>query len=498
MEEINAYLRAKGLPTNYSVAFDDVALGDEYSEIKSRSEIQDFETELAPGLKLGIPIILANMECVAGGRRGAQAIVAVEREGGLGIPPPMTPIDERLMMLELIGRTDCAYIDDPLTISPAKTLRQAKALMEQYGMYSLVVIEDGKPIGILSTRDWRYESDEEKTVGELMGGRRALYVAKKDTSFEEAARILRKHRIEKLPLVNKKGGLAGLLTAHGLFYKHHHPRATRDGKGRFLKVGSIGVGRKFGKQLLYEVEAQVKTGICLLLIDTARAFSVNTKNTLEGVKKHFPHLPIMAGNTCVPEGAKFLFEHGADIVKVGIGPGNVCTTRLTGIGLPQLSAVAKCAAIAKMDRSGRRKIVADGGFRSPADVIKALIAGADAIMSGLLFIGTEEAAAEPFSVELKTDFIEGEVKVKQYEGSASFQAQLKRFKRGDLDRIRRPEGKVKLVPVTCTVKEKIADILDGMRSAMSYLGARSVKELREKAKFELQTRAGLIEGIKKN
>jgi IMP dehydrogenase len=333
-----------------------------------------------------------------------------------------------------------------------------------------------------------------------MGGRRKLYTAKKDISFEKAAEILRKHRIEKLPLVNRKGKLAGLLTAHGIFYKHHYPRATSDGKGRFLKIGSVGVGKNFSKKHLYEVEAQVKKGICMLLIDTARAFSINGKRALEEVKKNFPNLPVMIGNTCSPRGAKFLFEHGADIVKVGIGPGNACTTRRVGIGIPQLSAVARCAAIAKMDRTGRHKIVADGGISGPADMFKALGVGADAIMSGRLFIGTEESAADADFVELRNnDLIEGEIKVKPYEGSASTQAQRKRIKRGGQDRLREPEGRAVYVPVTCTMQERVNSLIHWVSSAMSYRGVRNLKQLQERFSFDFpQSQAGLSEGIKKN
>lgn len=483
-EIVADYLISKGLHPNLNVTFGDLALPESYSGVRSRSEIQDFSTRLTPELELGIPIISANMECVT----GVRMVTSIEREGGLGIIPQMLPLKEKLEMLERIGRSECALIDNPLTIRPHKTLGEAKELMATFGIYSLVVV-DGKqkPIGILSTRDWRYETDASKKVKDLMGGKEKLYVASQEISFNEAAKILRKNRIEKLPLINKRGKLVGLITAHGLFYKHHNSRATRDKNGRFLKVGSIGVGRDFTKKHLYEVEAQVKKGVCMLLVDTARAFSVNTQEAVQAIKKRFPGLPLMVGNVSTPEGAKFLFECGADVVKVGQGPGEACRTREVGVGIPQISAIAKCSAIAK---HYKKTIVGDGGMKSPGDVVKALIAGADAVMSGSFFIGTEESEALP---HLNKDG----VKVKIYEGSASFAAQLKRFNRSSLDRIRRPEGVAKEVPVIGTVKERVEDILDGLRSAMSYFGVRSVQELREKVKFELQTQAGLFEGIKK-
>ena len=360
--------------------------------------------------------------------------------------------------------------------------------MNKFGIYSLVVIDKKKrPIGILSTRDWKYETDDEKMVGQLMGGRRVLYVAPRDISFVEAAKILRRQRIEKLPLVDRKERLIGLLTAHGLFYKHHYPRATRDEKGRFWKVGSIGVGREFTKRHLFEVEEQVKKGIRLLLIDTARAFSVNTQEAVRRVKERFPKLPLMVGNVSTPEGAKFLFECGADIVKVGQGPGEACRTREVGVGIPQISAIAKCAAIARLYK---KAVVGDGGLKNSGDIVKALIAGADAVMLGAMLVSTEESAAQAF-------LNQNGIKVKIYEGSASFAAQQRRLNRSSLDRMRRPEGVAREVPVTGTVKERTEDILDGLRSAMSYFGVRSIRELCENARFELQTQAGLIEGTKK-
>ena len=489
-DHVNVYLQQKGLPVDRNVTFDDMPLPDRYSEVRSRPEINDFSTEILPGFELGIPIILANMVSVA----GLRSIIAIQREGGLGVPPQMLPLRERLEMLERVGRAECAHIYNPLTIGPEKTLGEAKQLMNKFGIYSLVVVnEEHRPIGILSTRDWKYETDDQKLVQDLMGGRRKLYTAPKNVSFEEAGRILRKHRIEKLPLVDKHGRLDSLMTAHGLFYKHHHPRATGDGKGQFIKAGSIGVGKRFTPDHLKEVEAQARKGIRLLLIDTARAFSINTKEAIEAIKARFPKLPLMVGNVSAPEGAKALFEWGADIVKVGIGPGAPCTTRHTGIGIPQLSAVAKSAAIAKLysERGTRRYIVADGGIKNPGDIVKAIIAGADAVMCGGLFIGTVESAAPSY---INKDGL----RVKNYIGSASFHAQSERMGSGTLDRIRRPEGMAKEMPVIGTMQEVTGEILDGMRSAMSYLGVKSVKELRLKGRFDLpQSSAGLYEGTKK-
>ncbi len=489
---MKSWLMGRGLPTNINVTYGDVTLPEWYSEIRSRSEITDFSLDFIEGITLDVPVILANMECVA----GVRSIVAIEREGGLGIIPQMLPIEKRLEMLEMIGRAECALIDRPLTITKDKTLRQAKDVMNEYHVYSLVVIDNQRrPIGILSTRDWRYETNDTKLVGDLMGGKRKIYTAPRNVSFEEAAKILRKHRIEKLPLVGKYGRLAGLITAHGLFYKKHHSRATRDDKGRFLKIGSIGVGQHFTKKHLEEVEFQVKAGISMLLIDTARAFSVNTSEAIRAVRERFPKLPLMVGNVSTPEGAKFLFELGVDVVKVGQGPGEACRTREIGIGIPQLTAVAKCAAMAhyfmeNSDDGKMRAIVADGGIKNPGDIAKAIIAGASAVMSGAMFIGTEES-------EAPTDLTPEGLRVKEYIGSASSRAQRQRLGRDGFDRMRRPEGVAKLVPVTGTIADRMNDIIDGLRSCMSYLGVNCATQLQLKGRFELQTNAGLFEGTKK-
>ncbi len=488
-EFIKSFLHDRGLPTDRDVTFGDVYLRTRYSEVRSRSEITDFSTEIAPDIQLGLPLIMANMVCVA----DAKSIGAFEREGGLGIPPQMLDLKTRLEMLDEIGRRDSALIDNPLTIYPDATLEEAKKLMSKRGISSLVVINsENRPIGILSTRDWKYETDGSKFVGDLMGGKRKLYAAKRGVSFSAAAKILRKHRIEKLPLLGKNGVLAGLITAHGLFYKHHYPRAMRDEKGRFLKVGSIGVGKYFTANHMKEVRAQVRKGICLLLIDTARAFSINTKEAVKAIKAEFPELILMVGNVDCPEGAKALFSWGADIVKVGIGPGEACRTREVAVGMPQISAIAKCAAVARMQSIGgkRKYIVADGGMKNPGDVCKALVAGADAVMSGSLFIGAIESAA-------KANVNKQGLRVKEYVGSASFKAQEERLNHKTLDETRRPEGVSQEMPVLGTMEEVIDDIKLGMKSAFSYIGVRTVRELKEKGKFGLQTPAGLKEGIKK-
>ncbi len=479
---IEKFFLEKGLPLDTAVTFSDVTLPEGYSDIRSRSEISDFSGLIAPGLKLSIPIVSANMESVT----GLELAVALEREGGLAFFPQTLPIAERLELVERIGRVDSAFIEHPLTIRPEKNLGEARNLMSRFGVKSLIVTDESKKVvGILSKRDWFYENDDKKTVGDLMTKR--VITAPRNIHFDKAAEILRKHKIEKLPLVGRQGGLAGLITANGLFYKYRHPRAMRDEKGRFLRAGSIGVGQTFDEKHLKEVESQAGAGISVLLIDTARAFSVNTEEALQEIKKRFPRLPLVVGNVSSAEGAKRLFELGADVVKVGQGPGFACRTRAVGVGTPQLTAVAECAVIA--NRFGKT-IIADGGIKSPGDLAKALVAGARAVMLGNMLVRARESAAPIFIDEENRP-------VKNYAGSASFAAQWERLRRGDLARIRRPEGVTQVVPVTGTVKEIVDDLIHGLSSTMAYLGARNMEELRAKGKFVFQTHAGHVEGVKK-
>ncbi|MEK7640532.1 MAG: IMP dehydrogenase [Patescibacteria group bacterium] len=487
-EAILKHCLKKGIPTDRAVTFADMYLPDRYSKIRSRSTIQDFRTQLTPKIGINLPFISANMKGVTGPRL-AKELMSL---GGLSIIPQMDAIEERLGQLDAIRRADCALIDDPLTIAPHKTLKEARVIMERFGINSLVVVDEkNHPIGMLSNRDWFYENDDTKKVSQLMGGKRKLYTAPAGTPFADAARILRECKIEKLPLVNKNGKLVGLLTTHGLFYERLYPRATRDNQfGRFLLVGSVGVGEQVTKSRLLEVEKQVEKGICMLLIDTARAFSDNARDMVVAVKKRFPDLPLMVGNTSSAEGTKFLIEAGADIVKIGIGPGKVCRTRRVGIGTPQVTAIAESAAIANLYG---KTVVGDGGMEGPDDVTKAVIAGASAIMSGSMFIQAEESEADTDRSD------EDGSKIKVYQGSASFAAQKARMQNKTLDRKRRPEGVAKPVKVVGTVEEIVEDLIDGMSSAMSYLGVWSVKELREKSKFpgKIQTSAGLREGTKR-
>ncbi|MDO8516124.1 MAG: IMP dehydrogenase [bacterium] len=518
-DAIREYLERKGLPTQLAVTFRDVreippreweevdaVLTDDYSDIRSRSEINDFRAVLAGNLVLNIPLVSANMQSVTGDELATE----LAKEGGMGFLPQMLPIKDRVSMIDKIRRADCAFIKHPLSIAGTATLAEAKALMNESGIYSLVVVteeqDNKRPIGILSTRDWKYEIDQLKLVRDLMngGGKTELVSAPRSIPFEDARQLLHRKRVEKLPLLDDQGLLAGLLTAHGLFYTTHHPRALRDENGRFLAAASVGVGQRFTDVHRKEVEIQLEHGACVILLDTARAFSVNARealvavltDALEDLKKRFPNVPIIVGNTCSAKGTKFLFENGADAVKINQGRGSRCiTSRVTGVGVAQLTAIAESSVIA---RKYGKCIIGDGGMDDPIDFIKAIAAGANTLMTGSFFAGTHESLAEAHMGEGRLVGSEKKfaMPVKEYFGEASPQSQRLRIQQKTLDRERKAEGKSEPVPVTGTVRERVTDALDSFRSAMSYVGARTLGELREKAVFRLQTSAARLEGLK--
>lgn len=493
-QAIKSFKLSKNLPLEIAVTFEDVTITEKESSIRSREEIidafvrfQGLKSEVVPGFTINLPVVSANMESVT----GVEMIAALQRLGGLGIPPQTLPPVERLKILKQVAQEDCAYRKNPLTIRPYQTLKEVKETANTYGIRGFIVVNDeDQPVGILSSRDWLHESLETKQVKDMMGGGRLkrLVTAPKGIALEEAARILAEQRIEKLPLVDSEGKLAGAIFAKGLFYKNYYPNATRNKLGQFVRVASIGVGRKFTPEHLRFIEKSQDLGAEILLIDTARAYSINTKEAITKTKQEFPDLPIICGNVSTPEGAKALIEWGADCVKIGQGPGEACRTREVGIGVPQLTAIAECSTICHLYG---KKAMADGGMHSPGDIAKALLAGADTVMLGFMLAGTMESAAPAYYNE------EG-LKVKDYEGSASFRAQRKRQTRGDLRSIRRPEGINKQVYVRGSINEVINDILWGLASTFSYVDAKTLEEFREKAKFLWQTRSGFIEGSKRS
>lgn len=486
------YLRL-GLPRSPALGLRDVFHPERYNDIRSRSDIYDFSTQISPHVRINIPILGANMIDVTGDKM----MIALAREGGIAFPPQFLDTKDIGAMIDKTHRAECALIEKPITVRPEKTLKEAKQLMQQHGISGLLVTDNAKRlVGILSSKDWHNELDETKRVGDLMtsGEKKRLITAPKSISFADAEKIFQKHKIEKLPLVNGWGKVTGLITARGLFYNRFYQRAVRDEKGRFLCGASVGVGHHLTKTKLKEVEWLLEKEVPIILIDTSRAFSVNMEETLTAVAKLIHHtkkystVDIAAGNVSTWQGAKFLIECGADAVKVGQGPGSRCQTRETGTGTPQISAIIECSVVCRMYE---KFCWSDGGAENPGDIIHAIIAGANAYMLGKLLVGTEESAAYPYPNK------EGTMMLKKYRGSASLAIQHERRKNGGLDYPRRPEGFEEEVPVIGPLKRRIEDILYGMSSGMSFFGARNIEEIRGKGTLRWQSKDSVSEGIKK-
>ncbi|MBU6415173.1 IMP dehydrogenase [Patescibacteria group bacterium] len=469
------YLRL-GLPRSPAIGFDHIYHEEQKSNTRSRSEIQDFSTQISPHVRINIPILGANMIDVT----DEKMMIALAREGGIAFPPQFFHIAAIGSMIDKTHRAECALIEKPITVRPEKTLKEAKQLMQQHNIKGLLVTDNARRlIGLLSSKDWQYELDETKLVGDLMTSKekKRLITAPKSVSFADAEKIFLKHKKEKLPLVDGWGKVTGLITARGLFYNRFYPRALRDEKGRFLCGATIGVGRHLTKTKLKEIEYLLEKEVPIILIDTSRAWAINMEDVLKATAhlirhiKKYANIDVAAGNVSTWGGAKFLIECGADAVKVGQGPGSQCQTRKTGTGTPQITAIIECSVVTRLYG---KYCWGDGGVKTPGDIIHAIIAGANAYMLGKLIVGTEESAATAFPNK------DGDIRYKTYRGSASVSVQQERQAQGNLDYQRRPEGFKEDVPVFGPLKWRLNDLLHGISSGMSFFGAKTVSELHEK------------------
>jgi IMP dehydrogenase len=408
---------------------------------------------------------------------------ALAREGGIGIIHKNLTPDEQARQVSIVKKTENGIIYDPITVTPDMTVKEAIDLMAEYKIGGLPVVdEEGRLVGLLTNRDVRFEKNLSKKIKDLMTPREKLIVAPPDISLEKAKEILHQHRIEKLPLVSKDNKLVGLITIKDIMSVIEHPNAARDEKGRLLVGAAVGTS----PETMERVEKLVKAGVDVIVIDTAHGHSRRVIETLEMIKADYPDLPVVAGNVATPEGTEALIKAGADAVKVGVGPGSICTTRVVaGVGVPQLTAVMECSEVA---RKYDVPIIADGGIRYSGDIVKALAAGAESVMVGSIFAGTEEAPGE-------TILYQGR-KYKAYRGMGSLGA----MRSGSADRYGQegenkfvPEGIEGMVPYKGTVKDVVHQLVGGLRSGMGYVGARTIKELQEKAVFVKITPAGVKE-----
>lgn len=461
------------------LTFDDVLLVPKYSNITTRSQT-DLSTKLSKNISLNIPLISANMDTVT---ESAMAI-AMAREGGIGIIHRFLTVEEEVEEVLKVKRSASVMIENPYTISPDQSAKDAINYMHEKGVSGLLVVNDSKLAGILTHRDVMFESQSNKLVRDIMT--KDVITAKPGITIIEAKETLRQHRIEKLPLVDDKGIIRGLITSKDITHNEDYPNASKDKKGRPLVGAAVGVKGDF----MERAEALLNADADAIVVDIAHGHSENAINTIRNIKKAFPNCELIAGNVATARGAEDLIKAGVDAVKVGVGSGSICITRvITGSGVPQLTAVYDCAQVGKKYEV---PIISDGGTRTSGDLTKALAAGASTVMVGSLFGGTDES---PGSFVMKNG-----KRYKIYRGMASFYAALGRKSKEtgnvtvneDLNDYV-AEGVEAMVPYKGTVTDIIKQLSGGVRSGLSYCGAHTIPQMQQNAEFIKMSRAGFAE-----
>lgn len=458
------------------LTFDDVLLIPAESNVLPADV--SLATELTKKIKLNIPVLSAAMDTVTEYRMA----IALAREGGIGIIHKNMPIDLQAEQVDLVKRSENGVITNPVYLKADNTLGDAENLCSKFRISGVPIIDDnGVLIGIVTNRDMKFETDLNKKIGDIMT-KDNLVTGRVGTTLEEAKSILWKHRIEKLPIVDDNNKLSGLITIKDIEKVMKYPNSAKDDKGRLLCGAAIGVT----KDILDRVAALTDAGADLLVLDSAHGHSANIINCVKKVKENYPDVQIVAGNVATAAATKALIEAGADCVKVGIGPGSICTTRIVaGIGVPQLTAVLECTEVA--EKYGV-SLIADGGIKYSGDIVKAIAAGGKAVMMGSMLAGCEEAPGE-------TEVYQGR-QFKVYRGMGSIGA----MQCGSKDRYFQennkklvPEGVEGRVPFRGPVSETIYQMMGGLRSGMGYCGAHNIEELRSNSQFVRITGAGLKE-----
>lgn len=461
------------------LTFDDVLLTPAYSEVLPREV--NLTTQLTKDIKLNIPMVSAAMDTVT----DAPLAIALAREGGIGMLHKNMSIEKQAERVRKVKRSESGLIVDPITLSPDATVADAVKLMRENKIGGIPIIEgDNKLVGILTNRDMRFEKNMKKKVSTIMTSEN-LVTAPTGTNMAKAQKILEQHKIEKLPIVDRKGKLIGLITFRDILHLSSHPNSCKDNIGRLLAGAAVGITG----DTLQRVEALLAAGVDVITLDSAHGHSKGVIDMVKLVKKTFKNLPVIAGNVATAEGAKALADAGADAVKVGVGPGSICTTRVvTGAGAPQLTAVMEAAQALKRKNV---PVIADGGIRYTGDMVKAIAAGASCIMAGSIFAGTEESPGE-------TIIYEGR-KFKSYRGMGSVEA----MQEGSKDRYFQdmeadvkklvPEGIVGRVPYKGTLSEVVQQFVGGLRAGMGYCGAKDIKTLQDEAQFIRITSASMAE-----
>ena len=460
------------------LTFDDVLLIPAYSEVLPNSV--DLSTKFSRNINLNVPLVSAAMDTVT----EAQLAIAIAREGGIGVIHKNMSIEEQAKQVHTVKRAENGMIYDPVTISRGSTVNDALNIMKEYKIGGIPVVDnEGYLVGIVTNRDLRFERNLNRPIDEVMT-KDNLITTSQSTNLEEAADILQRHKIEKLPVVDKNGRLVGLVTYIDITKAKDKPNACKDRLGRLRVAAGIGVTR----DSLQRAEALVKAGVDAIVIDTAHGHSKGVVSVLKEVKAAYPEIDVVVGNIATGDAAKFLVDNGADGVKVGIGPGSICTTRvIAGIGVPQLSAVYD---VYEALKDTGVPLIADGGIRYSGDIVKALAAGANSVMLGGMFAGVEESPGE-------TIIFNGR-KYKSYRGMGSLEA----MEKGSKDRYFQssvtdskklvPEGIAARVPYKGTLYEVVYQMLGGLRAGMGYCGAPTISDLHN-AQFTRITGAGVAE-----
>lgn len=459
------------------LTFDDVVLIPAMSSVLPRDV--NLETHLTQHIRIRIPIVSAAMDTVTESRLA----IALAQQGGMGIVHRAYSVEKQAAEVDRVKKSESGMIQDPITIAPDKKIEEALRLMAEYHISGIPVIREGKLVGILTNRDLRFEHRTSLKVSEVMT-KKNLVTVPEGTTLEEARKILQEHRIEKLPVVNARFELKGLITIKDLEKKIQYPHACKDGKGRLMVGAAVGIGGDYKDR----AHALIKAGVDVIVVDTAHGHSLSVLEAIRSIRKQYPDAGLIGGNVATPEATVDLIKAGVDGVKVGVGPGSICTTRMVaGAGVPQLSAIDACSKAAKKYKI---PIIADGGIKFSGDITKAIAAGANCVMLGGLFAGTEESPGEIVLFQGRS--------YKVYRGMGSLGA----MERGGKDRYFQefepqsklvPEGIEGRVPFKGPLSSVVYQLIGGLRAGMGYCGCRSIKELREKGRFIKLTQAGLRE-----
>ncbi len=460
------------------LTYDDVLLAPAYSEVLPREA--ETSTQLTRNIRINVPIISAAMDTVT----EKELAIAMAQEGGLGILHKNMTIEQQAESVRKVKRSESGLIIDPITLQPDQSISEALKLMKENKIGGIPIVDGGGfLVGILTNRDLRFERNHHRKISEVMTTE-SLITAPEGTDLIMAEAILQDNRVEKLPVVDRKGILKGLITFRDIIKVRSHPKSCKDSYGRLLVGAAVGVT----SNMIERIEALIATGVDVICIDTAHGHSLGVINAVKKVRKQFKNLELIAGNVATAAGAEALADAGVDAVKVGVGPGSICTTRIvTGAGVPQLSAIMESA---KGLQKRNIPLIADGGIRYTGDIVKAIAAGADSVMAGSLFAGVEESPGE-------TIIYEGR-KFKSYRGMGSLEAMTEgsrdRYFQDAEDDIKKlvPEGIVGRVPFKGTLAEVMVQYIGGLRAGMGYCGAKDIEALKE-AKFVRISAAGMKE-----